>query len=147
MGEENIINEFKNILKSGDFNNIKNKDPKDISEGFLTCKYCGKRIPISKMKLVNSSVKHNILDPICDECFNEFSKMKVVSIACLGCNEIIARMNPKKYKSGFETKSGNIYHIMDCPSCNPKKWEDNPMASSSIIEEQIYNSKLSKKDR
>lgn len=120
-------------------------NPKDINEGFFVCKSCGKRIPLSQMKTIKSKVKDNILDPICDECRNVFNKAKVITIVCLGCNEVIARMEPKKYKTGFETKSGNIYHILDCPKCNPDKYSKMKVQSAPLIEEQIYNQKFTKK--
>lgn len=112
----------------------------NVQDGFFTCKTCGKQTPISEMGIVSSQVLDNILDPICNECREEFKKMKVVSIACIGCKEIIARMEPKKYKNGFETKAGHIYHIADCPKCNPEKYnKPNEPVPSPIIEEQLFN--------
>ena len=118
----------------------------NIIEGFFVCKTCGKQVPISQMRTINSKIKENILDPICDECREEFKRMKTITIACLGCNEVIARMEPKKYKTGFETKAGEIYHIADCPKCNPERFKDpSKPTPSKLIEEQVYNQKFSKK--
>ena len=143
------------MIDSQDFLNLKNiaslskeeairlfgKD--NLQEGFFTCKTCGKRTPLSEMGVVSSQVLDNILDPICNECRKEFNKMKVCLIACIGCKEIIARMEPKKYKNGFETNPGHVYHIADCPKCNPNKFIDaSKPTPSSIIEEKLFNNKI-----
>jgi DNA-directed RNA polymerase subunit RPC12/RpoP len=120
--------------------------PQSVQEGFYTCKTCGKKVNRSDIIIIEDPIVGHATDPICAECKAEFDKMKVSTIVCIGCKEVIARVEPKKYTTGFEMKAGHIYHIADCPVCNPEKFSDpNKPTPSKIIEEQIYNQKFSKK--
>ena len=141
----NILNEMNKIASLTKEEAIENFGLENIKEGFFTCKTCGKQTPYNQLKLIED-INGPVTDFICDECRKTFDKMKVCIIACLGCKDVIARMEPKKDKTGFETKPGKVYHIIDCPKCNPEKYSEKDKATpSTLIEAQIYNQKFSKK--
>ena len=143
--DNNILNEMNRLASFTKEEAIETFGLDNVKDGFFTCKTCGKQTPYSQLKIIQD-IHGPVTDYICDECRNEFEKMKVCTIVCVGCKDVIARMEPKKDKTGFETKPGNIYHILDCPKCNPNKYKEKDKAiPSTLIEAQIYNQKFSKK--
>lgn len=100
----------------------------------LTCA-CGKLKPVKDMPLRDSGVV-KYLDNICDGCPHQKSESKMAVIVCVGCRQVVARMDPFKDKTGFEFKSGKVYHVDMCPTCGN-------VAESTIIEKHIYHRRFS----
>lgn len=138
-----VIDYLKSETKSKD-EAIKLFGEDNVNDGFFICKGCGKKVPTSKLKIFNSNVVKGITAQLCDECWDYVKKEGAVFLVCIKCKELRKVMEPfKNPVSGFEFKKNNIYHIEDCPVCNPDKFIKNssepiPMV---IIEEAIYNGK------
>lgn len=144
--DKNTLEEMNKLASMSKKEAIETFGIDNVEEGFFTCKTCGKKTPFTQLAIIEDSICGNVTDYTCQECRDTFSKMKVCTIICTGCKDVIARMEPKKDKTGFETKPNQIYHILDCPKCNPEKFKDpSKPTPSTLIEAQIYNQKFSKK--
>ena len=119
----------------------------NIQDGFFTCKICGKQTPLRDTKLIDTPLVKQVVDATCSECRRNFDLEAYATIVCIGCKEVIARIKPQKDPAtGFEIKKNHIYHIMDCPACNPEKFKDPTKAiPSKIVEADLYEKQFGKK--
>jgi hypothetical protein len=117
----------------------------NVNDGYFTCKGCGKQVSNADLKIFNSNVVKGITAKLCKDCWDYVVKEGGVFLVCMKCKEIRKIMEPfKNQYSGFEFKKGGIYHLEDCPVCNPEKFvkDNNEPIPMVIIEEAIYNRKL-----
>ncbi len=116
----------------------------NVNEGYFTCKMCGSKVPLSDTHVINTPILKNVIDSTCKVCRDTCTKEKYCKIVCIGCKEVILWMEPQKDpKSGFEFKPGAVYHIEDCPKCNPDKFK-NKVVPTEILESKIYKQKYNK---
>lgn len=119
----------------------------NITDGFYTCKYCGKKIPNKELRIFDTYLCKNIIDMSCKECRKAFNTEKLSTVVCIGCKEVIARLTPgKDPKTGFERLPGKVYHILSCPKCDPDKFKNDGSAEPvKLVEADFYEQKYNKK--
>ena len=112
-----------------------------ISDGFFICKACGKKTNITQIQLFDTPVIRGCRAEVCDECWKEAKKEGACYLVCMRCKELRKCMKPMRNpKSGFTMRTGQFYHLMDCPVCEVEKYKDK-VVPAVLVEEAIYNNK------
>ena len=106
----------------------------DDASTFVTCACGQKLIPRTEVKQFTSAVGV-IEDKICDSCFEQVPEF--CPIVCSNCAVVVARLEPGENKRKFKLEPKKVYHIRDCPVCNPQKYQ-NAVVESRLIEEELY---------
>lgn len=118
-----------------------------VNDGFFVCKSCGKKVPISETIFFDTPVIKGVRADLCKECWEEAHKEGACYLICMRCKELRKCMTPlRNPKTGFEMKSGQFYHLMDCPVCAIDKYKDK-VVPAIIVEEAIYNGKTKQFNR
>lgn len=143
-----MLNELNKLASSVNCKDeaIKLFGAESVKDGFYTCKYCGKPIPNSELHIFDTYLSKNIIDRTCKECRTNFNKEQLCPIVCVGCKEVIAMLTPgKDLKTGFERKPNHVYHILECPKCNPDKFKNDGSAEPvKLVEADFYEQKYKK---
>ena len=112
-----------------------------INEGFFTCKSCGKRVPITQIQIFDTPVIKGCRAEVCSECWDGAKKEGACYLVCMRCKELRKCMKPMRNpRTGFEMKTGQFYHLMDCPACEVDKYKDK-VVPAVMVEEAIFNNK------
>jgi hypothetical protein len=88
--------------------------------GKLTC-ICDKKklLDITDVETVCTPYVKGI-DRTCVECRKDVKGL--CKVLCAGCKEVIAFVAPGKDEDGFVRVPGAVYHVVDCPTCNPDRF-------------------------
>lgn len=101
------------------------------------CQACGKALTIDKMaRIPYTGVVRNVMDCVCTSCSIDYATelKNVPRLACAGCREIIAILEPgKESRGGFVWEGGKCYHVAECPACNRKCANGSP-----VIEKLLF---------
>lgn len=108
------------------------------------CKACGKLVSLENMPIIDTGVIKGVTVGLCKDCFDALMKEKLCGIVCMKCKQVRSFVEPQTNpQTGFKMEPGKFYHILDCPACNPEKYE-NKTVPAIIIEEALYNEKVKK---
>lgn len=103
-------------------------------KGLIRCS-CGKKmLEPDEHKVLTTSFTKGV-DRTCRECKKMLNDM--CPILCCGCREIVAYLPPGIDEDGFVKLKNTIYHVRDCPSCNPTKY-NNKNAYCILAEKAIF---------
>ena len=112
-----------------------------VSDGSFLCKACGKRTSITQTHLFDTPVIRGCRAEVCEECWKEAKKEGACYLVCMRCKELRKCMKPMRNpKSGFTMRTGQFYHLMDCPVCEVEKYKGQ-VVPAVLVEEAIYNNK------
>ncbi len=96
----------------------------------MTC-LCGKKKLWSSMPLLDTGVL-KAFDHICAGCDRLRDMAGMAKIVCVGCRQVIARIDPYTTPSGFNIRKDRCYHIQKCDACDPEA------THAQLIEETIW---------
>lgn len=119
----------------------------NVDAGYFTCAVCHKRTPMHQLKVINTALIDKAIIPVCDECYAEAEKAKMIRFFCFKCKKFITFKAPPQRSdayTGFQLKPGGTYHISHCPSCDSAFFSKNPFVELRTIEEMAYNAKAKK---
>lgn len=108
------------------------------SKGQAKCACKQKWISITEIRPVVTPLGIEGTDSTCAECLKTVKGM--CPIFCAGCREVVSYLAPGKDPDGFERERGKIYHIRDCPKCNPDKFdvEDGEAVETILVEKEAH---------
>jgi len=109
-------------------------DPEPEKTPTFTCQISGKEIEEGDI------IEHNTGVAVVKEYLHpDYIKdvKDLAKVACIGCAKVVAYLNAGLDKDGFLLEPGKIYHIVDCPSCNPAKFAGT-VVETPLVEKQIY---------
>lgn len=127
-----LINSTKTI-----FGEEKTSDKESIIAGDqeLICPVTGKKFLLSEAEWLFNNVFYVLHDVHPTE--REKIKKTHALIACAECKRVVAWQRPIEEKAtGFRTYPGKLYHISDCPSCNPTKFTSE--TKTELLEKIIW---------
>lgn len=122
---------------------VKRKTKEELfkEKNLLECRITGKILNAKDVEFIDTGAitALNIIHPdIREQLPKDFCK-----IVCVGCKEVVMLVEPGVNNRGFKLEPYRSYHVIDCPKCNPSKYE-NGVVESRLIEE-IYWSNEHKK--
>lgn len=107
-------------------------DPETETLTHMKCA-CNKLVEKAAMRILNTGVVHAV-DNVCPGCRRYADEL--VSIVCVRCKAVVARMAPCVDKLGFQFKAGGVLHTECCGVCQPG------LEKSYIIEQLIHYRRL-----
>lgn len=111
-----------------------------LPEIFTTKCLCGIARTALDFPRYKTSAGVEYVSSVCAHCPTKTVKdqwSKLAIVVCVGCKKELIRMVPRREKSGFEFRSGQHYHVMNCPVCKPGL-DRSPFVEQTLFERALY---------
>jgi hypothetical protein len=106
------------------------------AKGKLKCACGQKAIDFGEVTKFKTGIC-DVINRTCLDCKKDLRQAEMCPIVCVGCKEVIAYLAPGDDGDGFIRQKGHVYHVEDCPNCNPERFEGKT-AGSTLLEKKVF---------